>query len=806
MLSKVTATPGEYPEAFVEELRTFLNELRDFFNAGSLTDALRALQPSLDEGSSQIADYFYAAKGKLDDADNNNNGASVDDNTIMDALHAATSVRALLAHGLSSGLRNDASDRAMAMRQRWRLAEIRAEDYVFVLLSRFINKVEDRGGARALAGGTDGLWGLPIGALVIGLRHLGLSGYESSECMALEHELTAWQKLGGFQQRDEALRLRATLLRLHRLTDGYCQLLLNAMTQPAVNLGLALGVEKERFEVFVESEIRSSVVFQVSKLVSIMLRATAVVADVTPWDVLVAGSSSGVLIEVKELAPGCLDAAAVGDQGAILVVDKATGDEEIGPLGPRLRGVILRHELPHLSHLGVRARQEKVPFVTCEDNELLKDTLSPFIGRVATIRAQPDGVTIAFHEGAAKAEPSTLESTNTSAPSLVMDVVDRVSDLQFVPLEDATASTCGAKAASCGRLLSIAMQCAAIAKERTGHNSDTEVAAVAPAPIFEAAHGIVLPFGCMEAAIKADKGKAQEILDAILSRADSVAAGLVSNVSNENEDESAPALVELDDLCAQAHAIISSVTIPQSFLQIIGACFDPDTTVIVRSSANVEDLKGMSGAGLYESVPNINPREDLKGMQSAITTVWASLFTRRALLARAAARVPSGSAAMAVVVQAQVAPELSFVLHTVHPLSRNPSILVAEVAPGLGETLASGTRGSGWRFEVEKEGGSITTNAFANFSQALMPVLNTGMGLNLPNEADGDVPPSAEVALKTMDYSTQEMSWSGDMRGTFGRRIAAIGRLLEAEFGEGQDVEGCVAQSRYFVVQTRPQP
>jgi len=257
---------------------------------------------------------------------------------------------------------------------------------------------------------------------------------------------------------------------------------------------------------------------------------------------------------------------------------------------------------------------------------------------------------------------------------------------------------------------------------------------------------------------------------------------------------------------AQAHAIISSVTIPQSFLQIIGACFDPDTTVIVRSSANVEDLKGMSGAGLYESVPNINPREDLKGMQSAITTVWASLFTRRALLARAAARVPSGSAAMAVVVQAQVAPELSFVLHTVHPLSRNPSILVAEVAPGLGETLASGTRGSGWRFEVEKEGGSITTNAFANFSQALMPVLNTGMGLNLPNEADGDVPPSAEVALKTMDYSTQEMSWSGDMRGTFGRRIAAIGRLLEAEFGEGQDVEGCVAQSRYFVVQTRPQP
>ena len=39
---------------------------------------------------------------------------------------------------------------------------------------------------------------------------------------------------------------------------------------------------------------------------------------------------------------------------------RAEGDEEVGPLGDRLAGVILLQELPHLSHLGVRARQEKV--------------------------------------------------------------------------------------------------------------------------------------------------------------------------------------------------------------------------------------------------------------------------------------------------------------------------------------------------------------------------------------------------------------------------------------------------------------
>ena len=54
--------------------------------------------------------------------------------------------------------------------------------------------------------------------------------------------------------------------------------------------------------------------------------------------------------------------------------------------------------------------------------------------------------------------------------------------------------------------------------------------------------------------------------------------------------------------------------------------------------------------------------------------------------------MPQASASMAVVVQSMLAPELSFVLHTAHPISRDPDVLEAELAPGLGETLAAG----GW--------------------------------------------------------------------------------------------------------------
>jgi phosphoglucan, water dikinase len=45
---------GGYSEDFMAEFRTFRSELRDFFNASSLTDMLAALRPSLDESDMQV--------------------------------------------------------------------------------------------------------------------------------------------------------------------------------------------------------------------------------------------------------------------------------------------------------------------------------------------------------------------------------------------------------------------------------------------------------------------------------------------------------------------------------------------------------------------------------------------------------------------------------------------------------------------------------------------------------------------------------------------------------------------------------
>lgn len=98
--------------------------------------------------------------------------------------------------GLASGLRNDAPDSALSQRQKWRLAEIRCEEYMFVVTSRLLNMLDGLGGPAFLASAHEKEWAQPLGAAVLAVRHCGLSGWQPDECMAVEEELAAWQKLG----------------------------------------------------------------------------------------------------------------------------------------------------------------------------------------------------------------------------------------------------------------------------------------------------------------------------------------------------------------------------------------------------------------------------------------------------------------------------------------------------------------------------------------------------------------------------------------------------------------------------------
>ncbi|KAL3839958.1 hypothetical protein ACJIZ3_024549 [Penstemon smallii] len=781
MLSRITKKPGEYSKAFVDQFKIFHRELKDFFNAGSLEEQLESIKESLNERSEAALSLFSESKKELD---NNNDSESESMKLLMKTIQALNSLRKEIAKGLESGLRNDAPDTAIAMRQKWRLCEIGLEDYAFVLLSRFLNALEAIGGVNWLAENVEkkkvNCWNDSIKALVVGIHQLGLSGWKPQECNAIGNELLAWQERGLLETEGNengksvwGLRLKATLDRAKRLTEEYSEALLHIFPQKVQILGKAFGIPENTVRTYTEAEIRSGVIFQISKLCTVLLRAVRSVLGSQGWDILVPGDAFGTLIQVKNILPGSVPSSVTGP--VILVVSKADGDEEVTAAGPNVAGVILMQELPHLSHLGVRARQEKVVFVTCEDDDDKIADIKKLNGKFVRLEASPSGVSLTPTSAESgngnnippKSTPAPSNLTNSSencisSPSVKTSKSNQVgSSGCVILLEDANLQNSGAKATACGSLASLAAASTKVFNDQG-----------VPAS-FSVPSGAIIPFGSMETALEQ-------------SGSISTYKSLIQNIETAEINGG-----ELDKLCNELQKLISSLHPPKEIIETLAKLFPDNARLIVRSSANVEDLAGMSAAGLYDSIPNVSLSNPIIFGQ-AIARVWASLHTRRAVLSRRAAGVPQNDAVMAILVQEMLSPELSFVLHTLSPTDKNHNLVEAEIAPGLGETLASGTRGTPWRLSIGKFDGIVTALAFANFSEELV--------------IRGGGPADGEVVRLTVDYSKKPMSLDPLLRQRLGQRLGGVGSFLEQKFGCPQDVEGCLVGEDIFIVQTRPQP
>ncbi|KAK4772818.1 hypothetical protein SAY86_014593 [Trapa natans] len=782
MLSRITKNPGEYSEPFVEQFKIFHHELKDFFNAGSLAEQLGSIKDSLDDQSLSVVALFLKSKESLDSSSGLKDApVSGDIDLLIRTINSLNTLRELIIKGLESGLRNDAPDAAIATRQKWRLCEIGLEDYSFVLLSRYLNAFETMGGANWLAESVESdnttSWSDPLDVLVVGIRQLGLSGWQTEECSAIGNELAAWKRRGlSAKEGDEdgrmvwGLRIKATLDRARRLTEEYSEALLQIFPENVQILGKAFGIPENSMKTYAEAEIRAGVVFQVSKLCTLLLKAVRRTINSQGWDVLVSGVAGGTLVQVETITPGSISSSVEGP--IILIVKKADGDEEVTTVGKNIVGVILLQELPHLSHLGVRARQERVVFVTCEADDTINE-IQKLTGNFVRLEASSTGVQISQSlPGSSSTNAEKLlgnSSTRREADepfdfplsTWKIGVVKQTPGGRILSLAEADIHSSGAKAASCGQLASMATA------------SDKVYSEEGVPASFKAPLGMVIPFGSMELAL--ERSNSTQTFLSLLEELE------IAKLEGG----------QLDSLCLQLQELICALNAPKEIIQGISGAFPADARLIVRSSANVEDLAGMSAAGLYDSIPNVGPSNPVI-LGNAICKVWASLYTRRAVLSRRFAGVPQKEAQMAILVQEMLSPDLSFVLHTLSPNDGDHNRVEAEIAPGLGETLASGTRGTPWRLSLGKFDGHVKTLAFANFSEEMI-VLGAG-------------PANGEVVRLTVDYSKKPLTVEPVFRKQLGQRLCAVGFFLERKFGSPQDIEGCLVGNDIYIVQSRPQP
>ena len=141
------------------------------------------------------------------------------------------------------------------------------------------------------------------------------------------------------------------------------------------------------------------------------------------------------------------------------------------------------------------------------------------------------------------------------------------------------------------------------------------------------------------------------------------------------------------DLILQSTVDDDLIDAVKSAYRDLAGGMDANHPVAVRSSANAEDLPGLSFAGQQETYLNVRGEE---AVVAAVKNCWASLWTAQAISYRHQNGIDQDSVAMAVVVQRMVPSEVSGILFTANPASGERSEIIINGSFGLGEAVVSG--------------------------------------------------------------------------------------------------------------------
>ena len=233
-------------------------------------------------------------------------------------------------------------------------------------------------------------------------------------------------------------------------------------------------------------------------------------------------------------------------------------------------------------------------------------------------------------------------------------------------------------------------------------------------------------------------------------------------------------------LSAEIRRTIEEIAIPGDLAAAITralAQLGEQAAYAVRSSATAEDLPTASFAGQQDTYLNVvGPAAILQH----VSRCWASLFTERAVTYRQRNGIDHRTVHMAVVVQQMVFPQAAGILFTADPVTSNRKVASVEASFGLGEALVSGLVNP----DVYKvRDGEVVAKTIGAKQLAI------------------HASPAGGTQEQAIDPERQDQPALTDAQVV---RLAQLGRRIEAHFGRPQDIEWCLVDDGFQIVQSRP--
>src|SRR5450631_2450956 len=237
---------------------------------------------------------------------------------------------------------------------------------------------------------------------------------------------------------------------------------------------------------------------------------------------------------------------------------------------------------------------------------------------------------------------------------------------------------------------------------------------------------------------------------------------------------------EIRTLSAEIRRTLEGIAIPDDLAAAITSALarlGKRAACAVRSSATAEDLPKASFAGQQDTYLNV---VGSVAILEHIRRSWASLFTERAVTYRLRNGFDHRKVQMAVVVQQMLFPQAAGVLFTADPVTSNRKVASVEATFGLGDAMVSGLVNADM-YKVRD--GEVVAKAVAAKQLAIHA-----------SPAGG----TQEVAI---DPERQDQPALTDAQVV---RLAQLGRRIEAHFDRPQDIEWCLVDGGFEIVQSRP--
>ena len=348
-----------YSDDFKNEFNIFYEELKEFFNSSGLEKILEKFKEISDENMNETQSLINCLKS----------------NDLIKKIELITGFRENICYKIiKEEVLNQEEEIQKTLLQTTSNLDIELENKLFVVISEYINNLTKNINPNKFE--------INFFKKLLNLFKLCLQNIKTSQIAEKQVE-NLYQDFVYFVKnienndlnRFKMLQIKSIIERGNNISIEICSNLEHLFNiDNLLFLGEKLCINQRAILVFVESFIRSNIIFQFSKCCDLLMTIIRDYLQLPPFNIINKGKIQGEFYYFENI--DSYNKAQIEDNNdKILFIEKSDGTEEIPK---NVKGIVLNQDLSQLSHISIRVRQHGAVFCCVLDSKVFKDYINKY--------------------------------------------------------------------------------------------------------------------------------------------------------------------------------------------------------------------------------------------------------------------------------------------------------------------------------------------------------------------------------------------------------------------------------------------